>query len=264
MPVLGIGDDALILVTTDAPTGDGHGRAEGAATIDGSRDVHRRVAALPRELRPSDVDRAVAGDVNRIVVGKLARRSPGLAVALETPIPTRTAGRATPLGQVRPPSVDRLSEERHPVWGERLVAEASEVRSAVRPEGDGRIATVIVHARAGHLRIIGVSRDAGEEAVRQRRRPRLAAVEGRIHATAVVVVPVVAPRDQVVRVPRVHRQRRLVLRRRVAADVHDQRGPSAATAAEARRCRRDRTGIGDAVARARAKGGDEHHQGASA
>src|SRR2546430_9058197 len=50
-------------------------------------------------------------------------------------------------------------------------------------------------------------RDPGDEAVGQRRRPRLATVEGRVDAAAVVVVPVVVARDHVARVCWIDRER---------------------------------------------------------
>src|SRR2546430_6709711 len=66
-------------------------------------------------------------------------------------------------------------------------------------------------------------RDPGDEAVGQRRRPRLATVEGRVDAAAVVVVPVVVARDHVARVCWIDRERSLVQGGGVAADVDDRR-----------------------------------------
>src|SRR5438874_1727395 len=68
---------------------------------------------------------------------------------------------------------------------------ADVIGGAVGAEGDGRIAARVVVASARHGRIVGEPGDARQEAVRQRGRPGLAAVEGGADCAAVVVVPVV-------------------------------------------------------------------------
>src|SRR6185369_3928144 len=62
-----------------------------------------------------------------------------------------------------------------------------------RTESNSWIAAEVVGARSRYVGIIGVLRDPGQEAVRQRRRPGLAAIEGGIHAAAVVVIQSLLP-----------------------------------------------------------------------
>src|SRR5258708_12531906 len=87
-----------------------------------------------------------------------------------------------------------------------LVAEAGEVRRvAVGTKRDRGIAAEIVRARARERGVIRECGNAGNEATRQGGRPRLAAVESRVDAAAIVVVPVVVAGDHVPRLPRTHR-----------------------------------------------------------
>src|SRR5258708_32505158 len=113
-----------------------------------------------------------------------------------------------------------------------LVAEAGEVRRvAVGTKRDRGIAAEIVRARARDRGVIRECGNAGNEATRQGGRPRLAAVESRVDAAAIVVVPVVVAGAHVARVRGLHRERRLVLGCGVAADV-DHRDRARAAGAE--------------------------------
>src|SRR5439155_6049886 len=77
---------------------------------------------------------------------------------------------------------------------------ADEVRGAIGAEGNARIAPGVVDAVAGYVRVVRERRYPGQEAVRQRWRPGLAAVEAGVHAAAVVVVPIVRAGQQVGRI----------------------------------------------------------------
>src|SRR5438132_10278324 len=123
----------------------------------------RRVAG---KLRPRDVDRAVSGDMNRIVIGELPRRPTRLAVAIER---SHERERLTRVAfQPRLAPICRTTQQQHDaVWICRLIAETRKVRGAIWSERDRRIATEIILAGAWHGRIVRVFRDARKEAVRQ-------------------------------------------------------------------------------------------------
>src|SRR5581483_11176658 len=163
---------------------------------------------------PRDVDVAVRRvDVDVLVVGELAVRAARRSVALvrrdldEATVLPREAAVIGSVEQER--DVERRGEV------ERL---ADVVRDlAVGAERDRRVAACVVGAGAGDVRVVRVLRDAGQEPVRERGRPRLAAVLRRVHGAAVVVVPVVRARDQVRGIGWVDGDRRLVLRELVSS-----------------------------------------------
>src|SRR5712692_5343057 len=102
------------------------------------------------------------------------------------------------------------------------ISEAGEVGGvAVRAERDRGVAAEVVGPGAGHGRIIREPRDPGDEAARESGRPRLPAVERRVDAAAVVVVPVVVSRDHVDGIYGIEREGSLVLGGGIAADVDD-------------------------------------------
>src|SRR5213076_3223393 len=102
----------------------------------------------------------------------------------------------------------------------------------IRPEGDRGIAPGVEESRPGNA---GIVREPGyprNEPVRQRRSPRLAAVERGVHGATVIEVPVVGAGDQIARVERVGGDRRLVLGGRVTTHVHDDDGRPARAGGE--------------------------------
>src|SRR6266702_2557248 len=224
--------DTRILIAADRPAGDFYREREAVAAVARHPDEDGRVPAESRKVRPRHKDRAVIRDRDGLVVGELPVRSSRLAFALERADECQwMIGAAGGPGAA---TVARAAEPERDVLS--LVAEAGEIGgAAVGAERDGRIAAKIVRAGARHGGIIRERGDAGDEAVRQRRRPSLAAVEGGVDAAAVVVVPVVVAGDHVARVRRIEGQGGLVLGRRIAADVDDDRAPSAKRAETRRR-----------------------------
>jgi len=152
------------------------------------------------------------------VIGELPVRSSRLALALE-----RADEGERMIGAARGPgaaAVARAAQPERDVFSD--ISKAGEVRGgSVGTERHCRIASEVIRARPRHGGIVRELRDPGDESTRQRRRPRLAAVERRVDAAAVVVVPVVVAGDHVARVRRINGERGLVLSSGVAADVDD-------------------------------------------
>src|SRR5207249_1014518 len=79
----GIDHDARVLVAADRAARDLHWQIETLPAIVRDRDENRRVAAESREVRPRDIDRSIACDRDRLMVGELPVGPPRLAFALE-------------------------------------------------------------------------------------------------------------------------------------------------------------------------------------
>src|SRR5882762_4701112 len=158
------------------------------------------------------------------MIGELAVRAPRLPLALKC-----ADERERMLGAARGPGPAAVARAAEPERD--LLTPISEARkvggAAVRTERHIRIAAKIVDAGARYGRIVRKGRDSRDEPARQGRRPRLPAVEGRVHAAAVVVIPVVGADDHVQGVFGIDGDRGLVLGGRVAADVDYRCGPRA-------------------------------------
>src|SRR5439155_1022537 len=215
-----VDDDACILVTADGAAGDFDRECKAVAAVTRDGDEDRRVAAEAGEVRPRHVDRTVVRDGDGLVIRELAVRSARLAVALK-----RADERERMVGAAGGPTAAAIARPAEPKgYCFPAITEAREVgRSSIGAKGDARITAEVVGARSRNRGVVRELRDPGDEAVGQRRRPRLATVEGRVDAAAVVVVPVVVAGDHVARVCRIDRERSLVLGGGVAADVDDRR-----------------------------------------
>src|SRR6185436_11967597 len=88
-------------------------------------------------------------------------------------------------------------------------------------ERDGWIAAEISVSGSRDSGVVRESRDSRDESVGQRLRPMLAAIERCVDAAAIVVIPVVVSSQEVLSVPRVHRERSFVLRRGVVGDIYN-------------------------------------------
>src|SRR5882762_6868571 len=161
------------------------------------------------------------------MIGELAVRAPRLPLALKC-----ADERERMLGAARGPGPAAVARAAEPERD--LLTPISEARkvggAAVRTERHIRIAAKIVDAGAWYGRIVRKGRNSGDEPARQGGRPSLPAVEGRVHAAAVVVIPVVGADDHVQGVFGIDGDRGLVLGCGVAADVHDLRRAGAAGA----------------------------------
>src|SRR5919204_1538231 len=189
----------------------------------------------PGEMRPRHVDRTIGRgrDRYRFMVGELSVRAARPAIALES-----ADQRQRMIGTARSPvatAIDRTAEPQGHILS--FIAEAAEIgRAAVGTERHRGITPEIVGSGATTVRVVRERRDTGNETVGQRWRPRLAAVEGGIHAAAVIVIPVVVARDHVERIHGIDGERRLVLRGGIIADVDDfDRSARRQGATEARR-----------------------------
>src|SRR6266576_4762163 len=192
-------------------------------------DENRGMAAESGEVCPGYVNRALVRHGHGLVIGELPVRAPRFALALE-----RADEREWMIGAADGPGAAAVARARKP---ERHVfppiSKAAEVGGvAIGTERDRRVAAEVIDPGARHGGIVRERGDAGNEAVRQRRRPRLASVEGRVDAAAVVVVPVIVAGDHVAGIGWIDGERGLVLGGGVAADV-DHRYRAGAEGAEA-------------------------------
>src|SRR5205823_14564020 len=189
-----VDNDARILIAADRAARHFHRQREVVAAVTRDRNEDRRMATEAGEMRPGDINRAVLRQRDGFMIGYLAVGAAGLTLSLECADQCECRVAATATRGPGPAAVVRAAEpERHVLS---FVAEAGEVRgAAVGTERDGGVAAEVVRSGARDCRIVRKRRDAGDESIRQRRRPGLAAVERRIDAAAVVVVPVIVAGD---------------------------------------------------------------------
>ena len=171
------------------------------------------------ELGPRDVDRSIRADGHGFVIGELPIRALGDSLAVESAHQAQRIGHAPGL-----PGCATISRPAEKECGApTVIVEAREVGGAIGTERRGGISTKVSVAGSRHGGIVCEARNSGKEPARQRRGPRLSAVERRVHAAAVVVVPVIVSCDEVPRIQRIDRERRLVLRSGVVGHVDDSR-----------------------------------------